>query len=74
MKKLLAVIIMVFSTLLCFAQKNTFENEKYELLDQQGQYESIINSIKESDESSYMARDYFYLGLAYFRLENDDEA
>ena len=74
MKKLLAVIIMVFSTLLCFAQNNTFENEKYELLDQQGQYESIINSIKESDESSYMARDYFYLGLAYFRLENDDEA
>ena len=74
MKKLLAVIIMVFSTILCFAQNNTFENEKYELLDQQGQYESIINSIKESDESSYMARDYFYLGLAYFRLENDDEA
>lgn len=74
MKKNLMVIIIVFTTLLCFAQNKTFVNEKYELLDQQEQYESIINSIKESDESTYTATDFFYLGLAYFRLENDIEA
>ncbi len=74
MKKNLMVIIMVFTTLLCFAQNKTFVNEKYELLDQQEQYESIINSIKESDELTFTATDFFYLGLAYFRLENDIEA
>lgn len=74
MKKNLMVIIIVFTTLLCFAQNKTFVNEKYELLDQQEQYESIINSIKQSDESTYTATDFFYLGLAYFRLENDIEA
>lgn len=74
MKKTLAAIIMSLTSLLCFAQNNDFINEKYELLNQQEQYEAIINSIKESDESSYTASDFFYLGLAYFRLENDQEA
>lgn len=74
MKKMLAVIIMALTSLLCFAQSKRFINEKYELLDQQGQYEAIITSIKESDEAAYTATDFFYLGLAYFRLENDNEA
>ena len=59
---------------LCFAQNNTFVDEKYELLDKQNKFEEIINSIKESDESSYTATEFYYLGLAYFRLQNDDEA
>lgn len=74
MKKLLLSILITFMAFTCFAQKNDFINEKYELLDQQRQYEAIINSIKESDESLYTASEYFYLGLAYFRLEQDNEA
>ena len=66
MKNLLVAILFTFTTVLCFAQNKTFVNEKYELLDQQEQYESIINSIKESDESTYTATDYFYLGLEDF--------
>lgn len=65
---------MVLTSLLCFAESKSFVNEKYELLDQQEQYEAIIALIKESDEATYSATDFFYLGLAYFRLENDNEA
>lgn len=67
-------IIIVLTSLLCFAESKSFVNEKYELLDQQEQYEAIIALIKESDEATYSATDFFYLGLAYFRLENDNEA
>ncbi len=74
MKKMFVAIIMVLTSLLCFAESNSFVNEKYELLDQQEQYEAIIALIKESDEATYSATDFFYLGLAYFRLENDNEA
>lgn len=74
MKKIFTIVLIAFTTLFCFAQDNDFINETYELFDQQGQYDSIINSIKETDESFYSAAEYFYLGLAYFRLENDVEA
>lgn len=74
MKKIFVAVIMIFASLLCYAESKSFVNEKYEVLDQQEQYESIIALIKESDESKYSATDFFYLGLAYFRLGNDNEA
>lgn len=75
MKKIvLFSIILMNVCICCFAKNKNYTIDKYEELDKSEQYNSIIASIKEIDESNYSASEYYYLGLAYFRLENDDEA
>ena len=73
MKKI-TLLIVLLSSFVCFAKTDDYKNEKYELLDQKHQYEEIIASIKENDESSYTISDYLYLGLSYFKMGNNTEA
>ena len=74
MKKLIAILLLAFTVGLGFAAKADYYVEKYSLLDQQQQYQEIINDITQKDESEFTTSDYFYLGLAYFRMEKDEEA
>ena len=74
MKKLIAILLLTFTVGLGFAAKANYSVEKYNLLDQQQQYQEIINDITQKDESEFTTSDYFYLGLANFRLEKDEEA
>ena len=74
MKKLTALIILCLVAGLCFSNPLDFKNEKYEKLLKQESYEKIIETITKADESSYSAGDCYYLGLACFKLERDDEA
>lgn len=74
MKKNVLLILFTLFFGFAFAQSADYINEQYEALDQEEKYEEIISSIRSGDESSYSASDYFYLGLAYFRMENDVEA
>lgn len=73
MKKI-TLLIVLLSSFVCFAKTDDYKNEKYELLSQNHQFEEIISSIKENDESSYTLSDYLYLGLSYFQLGNNPEA
>ena len=74
MKKAAVVLILLLNWCLCSAQDANYIIEKYEALDRQEQYSSIISEIRGADESTYSASEYYYLGLAYFRLEDDAEA
>ena len=75
MKKLTAILLLAFTVALGFAaQKTSYRNKDYESLDEQEKYQEIITDIMQKDESEFTASDYFYLGLANFRLENDDLA
>ena len=74
MKKLIAVLLLAFTVGMGFAQKASYRNKDYDRLDEQEKYQEIITDITKKDESEFTASDYFYLGLANFRLENDDLA
>ena len=74
MKKSLIILLMIFAAAFCFAKDENYFVEKFELMDQQGDYDSIIAEINQKEEASYTVSDYYYLGLAYFRKENDYEA
>ncbi|MBR6295963.1 MAG: tetratricopeptide repeat protein [Treponema sp.] len=74
MKKNVLLILFTLFACFSFAKSADYVNEQYEAFDKDHKYEEIISSIKSVDESSYSTSDYFYLGLAYFRMENDSEA
>ena len=74
MKKLLLTLALSLATSLCFAQGKNYVNERFEKLDKEEQFESIIKEIEENSQEPYSVSDYFYLGLANFRMEKDDEA
>lgn len=74
MKKRIIFLLMFFTAAFCFAEDEKYFVEKFEQMDQQGNYDSIISEINQKDDASYTASDYYYLGLAYFRTENDYEA
>ncbi|MBR0124185.1 MAG: tetratricopeptide repeat protein [Treponema sp.] len=74
MKKLLLTLALSLAASLCFAQGKNYVNERYEKLDKEEQFESIIKEIEENSQAPYSASDYFYLGLANFRMEKDEEA
>ena len=73
MKKITLLFVLLCS-FVCFAKTVDYKNEKYDAMDKNKQYEAIISSIQENDESSYTISDYFYLGLANFRMGKDAEA
>ena len=74
MKKLLLTLALSLATSLCFAQGKKYVNERFEKLDKEEQFESIIKEIEENSQEPYSVSDYFYLGLANFRMEKDEEA
>ena len=74
MKKNVLLILFTLFACFSFAKSADYVNEQYEALDKDHKYEEIISSIRSVDEASYSTSDYFYLGLAYFRMENDAEA
>lgn len=74
MKKSLIILLMIFAAAFCFAKDENYFVEKFELMNQQGNFDSIISELNQKAEDSYTASDYYYLGLAYFKKENDAEA
>ncbi len=74
MKKFVLSIILYLMAFCVFAQQNQYRNKKYDSLEKKKDYRAIISDIQDKHAVVYSTSDYYYLGVAYFHLENDAEA
>lgn len=74
MKKFLSVLIsvLVCGTVFAAPKKVDFNNEVYDALLKDEQYEQLAQTIESKDVRS--TEEDFYLGVSYFYLEKDDQA
>lgn len=74
MKKILIGFLLFLCAGFGFAQTENYSDEKYDLLYYNQDYEEIISSIMQKEESEFSVTDYYYLGISNFMMENDADA
>lgn len=74
MKKLILAILFLFTVSLSFGQQNYESIEEYDSMMDSSNFQEVISTIQKKDPSTVTEMEHFYLGVAYFYLENDEEA